>query len=211
MQLCQLDSIHHAAFNKLETKLPNVLLCMLPSKRWNTLLNTLDCTLPVCLTYALNNPPNCTRWHTSGLLDIYPQLSSQDALKYTPCTLLRTPPSIFSSTLVGLPSRTLLIVLVAILPAYWTVHSQVSSQDAFKCTPMYTPKYTLYRQDTPNLPWLYGPMNDLGCLIQRLAELQAPGTGRRTAAAELRMSVAIIVWTVLLAWPLHHGLMMPHG
>jgi len=31
VQLCALDTIHHAAFNKLETKLPNALLCTLPN------------------------------------------------------------------------------------------------------------------------------------------------------------------------------------
>jgi hypothetical protein len=31
MQLCALDAIHHAAFRKLEIKLPNALLCTLPN------------------------------------------------------------------------------------------------------------------------------------------------------------------------------------
>jgi hypothetical protein len=32
MQLCALNTIHHGAFTKLETKLPNALYCMLLSK-----------------------------------------------------------------------------------------------------------------------------------------------------------------------------------
>ena len=46
MQFCALDTIHHIAYNKLESKLPDALHCTLPS----TLLIALDCTLPACLT-----------------------------------------------------------------------------------------------------------------------------------------------------------------
>ena len=31
MRFCALDTIHHAAYNKLESKLPDALHCMLPS------------------------------------------------------------------------------------------------------------------------------------------------------------------------------------
>jgi len=46
MQFCSLDTIHHIAYNKHESKLPDALHCTLPS----TLLIALDCTLPACLT-----------------------------------------------------------------------------------------------------------------------------------------------------------------
>jgi hypothetical protein len=85
-------------------------------------------------------------------------------------------------------SRTLLIALDDILPAYLTVRSQVSSQDALKHPPGNAPKYALQRQDTPNLTGLYAPMYAPGCSIQRLAELQAPGTGRRVARGEWRVA-----------------------
>jgi hypothetical protein len=46
MRFCALDTIHHTAYNKLESKLPDALHCTLPS----TLLIALDGTLPACLT-----------------------------------------------------------------------------------------------------------------------------------------------------------------
>ena len=134
-----------------------------------TLPIALDGTLPACLT-------------------IRSQVSYQDAPKYTPNILPSTPPSTFSSTLPSMLSRTLLIALDDIPPAYLTVRSQVSSQDALKHTPGHAPKYTLQRQDTPNLTRLYAPMYAPGCSIQRLAELQAPGTGRRVARGEWRVA-----------------------
>jgi hypothetical protein len=41
MQLCALDTIHHAAFNKLETQLPNALLFTLPTALLYMLPSTL--------------------------------------------------------------------------------------------------------------------------------------------------------------------------
>jgi len=60
---------------------------------------------------------------------------------------------------------------------------------------------------------MYAP----GCSIQRLAELQVPGTGRQMAGgrwhmvAEIMTSVDIIVWTVSLTRPPWQDLTMPHG
>jgi len=106
----------------------------------------------------------------------------------------------FSSTLPIKLSRTLPIALDGTLPACLTVRSQVSSQDALKHTPenalkytpdctrlhsqptwLYAPKYTLKLQDPPKLTWLYAPMYAPTCSIQKLAELQMPGTGRLMA------------------------------
>jgi hypothetical protein len=76
MQLCVLDTIYHAAFNKLETSQPNALCCSLsripPSMFSSTLPGmlprmlptVLDVTLLACLTYslkkALKDARNCT-------------------------------------------------------------------------------------------------------------------------------------------------------
>ena len=70
-------------------------------------------------------------------------------------------------------------------------------------------------------PSKYAPV----CLIQRLAALQAPGTGRQVAggsrreagggrlvvATEIMTSVDIVVETLFLAWPLQRDLTIPHG
>jgi len=101
MQLCAQYTIHHAAFNELETKLPNApycalpitFSCILPSTLSRTLPIALDGTLLACMTLhsqvssqdgvkhtpgcALNDAPNCTRWHTSSLLHLCSQVSSQ--------------------------------------------------------------------------------------------------------------------------------------
>jgi len=81
--------------------------------------------------HALKGAPKCTRWHTPSLLDLHSRVSSQDTLKYTPST--------FSSTLLGMLSRTLPIALSGTLPACLTIHSQVSSQDAPKYSPSMLP------------------------------------------------------------------------
>ena len=145
-------------------------------------------TLSRTLPFALNDTlPPC--------LTIRSQVSSQDALNHTPeDTLKYTPyctrwhtPSLLDSTL------------------------PVSSQDTLKHTPEHALKYT------PNLTWLYASMYAPGCSIQRLAELQVPGTGRRVAGgrwhmvAEIMTSHDIIVWTVSLARPPRQDLTMPHG
>jgi hypothetical protein len=71
---------------------------------------------------------NCTQLNTTSLLDLH----SQDALKDGPGMLTCTPPSTFSSTLLGMLSEMLQNALDGTLPACLTVHSQVSSQDALK-------------------------------------------------------------------------------
>jgi len=160
----------------------------------------LDSTLPACLT-------------------IRSQVSPRDAPKCTP-SMLPSTPSTFWRTLLGMLSRTLPIALDGTLPAWLTVRSQVSSQDALEHTPenalkytpnrtrwhsqpisLYAPKYTLKRQDTPKLTWLYAPMYAPTCSIQRLAQLQTPGTGRREAGGGWRAvfggwRVACGVWRV---------------
>ena len=185
------------------TKLPNALHSTLPSKlsrysqthsrprsQVHSQLHLM--TLHACLTihsqvssqdplkhtpeYALNYTLNCTRWHS--------QPAWLYAPKYTPSMLPSTPTSRFSSTLPGILSSTLPIALDGTLPACLTVHSQVNSQDAHKQTPQHAPKYTLKRQDTPNLTWLYAPMYAPGCSIHRLIEWQAPVTGRRVAGGD---------------------------
>jgi len=126
MQLCVLDTTRHAAFNKLETKLPNTLHCTLRDTLWRTLLIALDCTFPACLTYG-----------------------PKQALKSLPST----PPCTFSSTLPRMLTRTLPIVLEGTLPACLTLRSRVSSQDALKHTPEHALKHTpdCARLYTPSL------------------------------------------------------------
>jgi len=132
MQLCVLDTTRHAAFNKLETKLPNTLHCTLRDTLWRTLLIALDCTFPACLTYG-----------------------PKQALKSLPST----PPCTFSSTLPRMLTRTLPIVLEGTLPACLTLRSRVSSQDALKHTPehalKHTPEHAL--KHTPDCARLYTP------------------------------------------------------
>jgi len=163
----------------------------------STLLSTLSSTLPIALNDTL---PAC--------LTIRSQVSSQDApnhtpehaLKYTPnCTQLYTP-SLLDYT----------------LPIKLSRHSQEHLRVARK--------YTLQREDTPNLAWWYAPMYTPGCSIERLVELQKPGTGRREAGgvwwsvfggqrivAEIMMWVNILVWIMSLACPPWQDLTMSHG
>jgi len=165
------------------------------------------CTFLACLTVrsqvSSQDAPNRTRWHTPSLLNctlptmlsrrspLHSMTYSQPAWLYVPKFALKTLP----------------ITLDGTLPACLTVCSQVSSQDSLKHTPehafkytpnstrwhsqptwLYAPKYTLKRQDTPNLSWLYAPMYAPVCSIQRLAELQAPGTRRREAGGGRRVA-----------------------
>jgi len=193
----------------LLTKLPNALYCTLPSSQdalkhtpstlSSTLPIALDDTLPACWSIhshkTLSSTLPSTIWNTlqialddtlPGCLTIRSQGSYQDAPKYTPNTLSSTPLSTFSSSLLNMLSRTLLIALDDIPAAYLTVCSEVCSQDALKHTPGNAHKYTLQRQDTSNPTRLYAPMYAPRCSIQKLAELLAPGTGRRVAGGEWR-------------------------
>jgi len=195
MRFGALDTIHHTAYNKLESKLPDALHYTLPS----TLLIALNGTLPACLTYALKK-----------------------ALKTLPSTLpgilSRTLPIVLDGTLLDCTIR---IALDSTLPACLTVRSQLHlmkhSQPAWLYTPqydlttlpstppglsqvcsqlhsmvhsqptwLYAPKYTLKREDTPNLTGLYAPMYAPASWIQRLAELQTPGTGSGEAGILLQ-------------------------
>ena len=85
-------------------------------------------------------------------------------------------------------SSTLPIALDGTLPACLTIRSQVSSQETPKNTSEYAPKYTSKslasthsRGMTLAISLDYAPMYAPACSIQRLAELQKPGTGRREA------------------------------
>jgi len=182
----------------------------LPSTLSNTLPFTLHGTHPASLT-------------------VRSQVSSHDAFKHTPSLLhymLWGKITKCSQALSRVPPRkTLRIALDGTLTVCLTVRSRVSSQCALKHTPEHTPKYTVQLQDTPNLTWLYAVMYAPGCSIQRLAELQAPGTGRqvagggrwevgggrRVSAADIITSVDIIVWTSLSAWTLRPDLTIAHG
>jgi len=104
MRLCALNTIHHGAFNKVETKLPNTLHCTLPSKLQDApkyTPNTLPSTPLSTFSSTLQDAPNCTRWHTPSLLDYTllsklsrrSQVSSQDALKHTPENALKDTPN----------------------------------------------------------------------------------------------------------------------
>ena len=74
--------------------------------------------------------PNCTRLYTPSLRDLFSQVSSQDAPKYTLSALQSTPPSMFSRTLPNMLSRTLLISLDGTLLACLVLRSQVHFQEA---------------------------------------------------------------------------------
>jgi len=54
------------------------------------------------------------------------------------------------------------------------LHSIVHSQPNW----LYATKYTLKREDTPNLTWLYASTYASACLIQRIGELQIAATRR---------------------------------
>jgi hypothetical protein len=158
MRLCALDTIHHAVYNKLETKPPNALHSTLRSMLRSTdctRLHTpslLDCTLPskfsrhsqvhlrvrsqvhlrVALKYtlehALQYAPNCTRWHTPSLLG---------------CTL---PSKLSRRSQVHLRVRSQVHSR-----ACSQVSSQLHSMAHSQPTLLYAPNKTLMKQDTPNL------------------------------------------------------------
>jgi len=106
--------------------------------------------------------PNCTRWNTPSLLDctLSRKLTRRSQAHSPGCSPMHS----------QLHSMT--------LPACLTIRSQVSSQDTLKHKADPAPKYTLQRQNPPNFTWLYAPVYAVGCSSQRLAELQASGTGR---------------------------------
>jgi len=118
MQLWVLDTIHHTAFIK-----------------------TAKCTSLHAPKYALKYTADCTQLYTPSLLDLHSQLSSEDGPKYTASMVPSTPPSMFSSTLMGMLPRTLTLALDGTQPACLTVHSHTSAQEALKHTPKHTLKY----------------------------------------------------------------------
>jgi len=104
IRLCALDTIHHAAFNKLESTLPNEFIVHSQvhlqvrsqvhawiCSQGRSQLDSM--TLPACLTicsevscqdalkytpgHALKDTLNRTRWHTPSLPDLRSQVSSQ--------------------------------------------------------------------------------------------------------------------------------------
>ena len=121
---------------------------------------------------ALNHAPNCTGWHSPACLTIRSRDHSQDALKHTPeitlkdasnCTRWHTP-SLLDCTLPSKLSRRSQThsqacsqgcsqVHSMTLPAWLTVRSQVSSQDALKHTPKNALKHApnCARWHTPSL------------------------------------------------------------
>jgi len=106
---------------------------------------------------------------------------SRDAPKYTP--------ELFSSTL---PSTPL---------SCSQVRSQLDSMVHSQPTRLYAPKYTLKRDDTSNLTWLYAPMDASACSVEWLAELHTPGTRRGEAGVIWRAvfggrRVACGIWHV---------------
>jgi hypothetical protein len=146
IQLCTLDTIHHAAFNKLETQLPNAL--------WSTQLIALDCTLSACLTYAHNKAfkmlsiallsilsstfPIALDGTLAACLTIPYKVNSQDALnhipeqplKYTPnCARLHTR-SLIDYTLPSTLSRPSQLHSRACSQVQSQLHSMASTQPA---------------------------------------------------------------------------------
>jgi hypothetical protein len=98
---------------------------------------------------AFNKTAKCTSLHapkyalkyTPSLLDLRSQLSSQDAPNYTVSTLPSTPPSMLSTILPGMLSRTLTLALDGTQPASLTVNSHTGTQEAPKHTPVHALKY----------------------------------------------------------------------
>jgi len=137
IQFCALETLHHAAYNKLDGKLPDELHFMLPSTLWCTFLIVLDCTLPACLTVCsqlLSMALSLPAWL---ILPSKLWWCSQVNSVYAPkCILSRTP--------LGMLSRTLLIALHSSLPSCLTVCSQVIYQDTLKYTAKHALKYTPY-------------------------------------------------------------------
>jgi hypothetical protein len=109
MQLWALDTIHYAAFN-----------------------NTGKCTVLYTPKDTLMYTSDCTRFDTPSLLDICSILSTQNSSKCTASTLSSMPASSFWSSLPGMLSRMLPLVLDGILPAYLAPRSQVYNQEGWQ-------------------------------------------------------------------------------
>jgi len=153
----------------------------------STLPIALDDTLPACLT-------------------VRSQVSCQDAPKYTEYVLKYTPghapkeahtctrwhtASLLDCTLPNQRSRSSQVHSWASSQVCFQLHSMAHSQPTW----LYSSKYTFKREDTPNLTWLYARMYPPACSIQRLAELQKPGTGRhQLQAPDSGRSEAGAVW-----------------
>jgi hypothetical protein len=103
------QTAHTYTPNMLPSTPPTMFSCILPDMFSGMLQIALDGTLPACLT-------------------VCSQVWSQDACKYTMKILPSTPRSTFSSTLLSMLCRTLLIVLDGALLACLTVRSQAHSQ-----------------------------------------------------------------------------------
>jgi len=163
------------------TKLPNALHCMLPSSQ-DALKHTPE--------YAPKYTSNCTRWHTSSLFD------------YTLPSTLRIPSQVHlqvhSQVHCRACSQGRSKLHLMTLPACLTVCSQVSSQYALKHTPEHAPKYTLQRQDTPNLTDYMLPCMLLGTRSRDLPSCrrQEPGGGWREAGGRRWVVVAVIMISV---------------
>jgi len=196
---------------------------------------------------ALKHTPNCTRWHTAGLLDcMIPSKLSRRSQAHS-----------------WARSQVHSQLHLMTLPACMTECSQVSSQDTPKNTSEYAPKYTsksLSSTLPSSLPIALdgthpaymalcsqvhspegispddAPMYAPACLMQRLGELQTPGTGRHEPGsvwrevigvrwvacgmwhvaggrqcmlAEIMTSVNVVVWTLSSVPRTWQDLMMP--
>jgi hypothetical protein len=119
-------------------------------------------TLPIALDGTL--PACCT---------VHFQVSSQDALKHTPKHALKYSPNCTRWHTPSLPDYT--------LPSKLSRHSEEQLRVRTQVHLRVACKYTLKREDTCYLTLLYSPMYAPACLIQRLPELQKPGTGSREA------------------------------
>jgi len=125
----------------------------LPSTFSSTLPIALDDTLPACLTIrsqvSSQDTLNCTQWHTLSLLDytLPSKLSRRSQLH----SMAHSQPAWLYVSKKAL--KTLPIALKGTLPAFLTVRSQVSSQDALNHTPEHALKYTTNctRWHTPSL------------------------------------------------------------
>jgi hypothetical protein len=120
MRFCALDTIHHTAYNKLESKLPDELHCTLPS----TLLIALDCTLIAYLAIRSQS----LSMDTPSLLDLRSKVSSQDSPKYTPGHALKDAPNCTRWHTPSLLDCTLPSKLSRRSQAYSRARSQIHSQ-----------------------------------------------------------------------------------
>ena len=161
----------------------------LTGTRWHT-PSLLDCTFSHQLSRSFQAHSQLHSMTLPACMTIRSQVSSQAAPKYTP--------SMFSSTLPGMLSRTLLIALDGTLLACLALRSQVHSQEA--------------RHSQSHLTicshvcsWVLDPET---CWV---AGARHPEAGGEWWVAEIMMSVYIIVWTLFLAWPPRRDLTMPHG